>query len=476
MSNLSRTTSDNQTILLVPRVGLSGAFCAGSGAGSGASFVGPLVGVGPAFLDRVAPVDDIRGQAQDIGAVLQQRQGAPQAGEQGIGEGTSKEGIAKTKFAQVAKDHYGKASNELFTQFVARIHIEIPNATLALFSKLKYVTAPTLDKFRSEWASKYLSGFVVHSKWFDGLDGNFPIGFLVWDTSKKAKVSDVKTTVFDDSLEVVGEKTFQNPDDQQLLTNWIHRPETIDEIHVPLKNAIVPATASKDLRGVKWSEGAIGYFNCAGNEPQNTGGLTMLFSSGYGSGRGLYVTSKIVWQVAIVFAVRRLIKPTWLNDRDQFLRPREALTEEFKNDCLIWTLFNGSNLTAGADGLEWNSRQWSLVNHFIPFTETEVGASGRFESSFMVDYLRGKAFSPEAQAVLNAGREIWRAYHAAPMPRKIREELKLNRPDVGWYQIRKALEANAENMMTDFAPFRQTYDLLTTKLRPMVYSLGFLKQ
>ena len=53
----------------------------------------------------------------------------------------------------------------------------------------------------------------------------------------------------------------------------------------------------------------------------------------------------------------------------------------------------------------------------------------------MVDYLKGKQLSPEAQAVLDAGREIWRA-HKAPMPRKIREELKLNRPDVGWYQIR----------------------------------------
>ena len=36
---------------------------------------------------------------------------------------------------------YGKASNELFTQFVVRIAKEIPNATLAMFSKLKYVNS-----------------------------------------------------------------------------------------------------------------------------------------------------------------------------------------------------------------------------------------------------------------------------------------------------------------------------------------------
>ena len=138
-------------------------------------------------------------------------------------------------------------------------------------------------------------------------------------------------------------------------------------------------------------------------------------------------------------------------------------------------LFNGSNLSAGADGLEWKGKQWSLTNHFIPFTESEVGASGRFDSSFMVDYLKGKNLSPEAQAVLVAGREIFRTYHKAPMPRKIREEFKLNRPDVGWYQIRKALDANAENEVTDFAPFKAAYEALSAKLRPMVYSLGFLK-
>ena len=43
---------------------------------------------------------------------------------------------------------YGKATNELFTQFVARIAQEMPNAVLAMFSKLKYVNAPNFEQFR----------------------------------------------------------------------------------------------------------------------------------------------------------------------------------------------------------------------------------------------------------------------------------------------------------------------------------------
>ncbi len=52
-------------------------------------------------------------------------------------------------------EQYGKASNELFTQFIARIAQEIPNVTLAIFSKLKYVNAPNFEKFRENWNAEY---------------------------------------------------------------------------------------------------------------------------------------------------------------------------------------------------------------------------------------------------------------------------------------------------------------------------------
>lgn len=103
---------------------------------------------------------------------------------EGLGGG-NKSGVAKTKFASTAMANYGKASNELFTQFVARVAVEIPNATLAMFSKLKYVNGSNFEKFRQSWNAEYLGGFVVHSKSFDGLKGSFPIGFLVWDTKWK---------------------------------------------------------------------------------------------------------------------------------------------------------------------------------------------------------------------------------------------------------------------------------------------------
>lgn len=396
-------------------------------------------------------------------------------------ETNTKAGVAKSRFALVGMDGYGKATNELFMQFIVRIAQEIPTATIAIFSKLKYITAPTLEDFRNIWNAKYLGGFIVDSKSFDGLVGNFPIGFLVWKTNinqkRKINITEITTEVLNKKATPIGEKVFYSALSKDLLTNWLDRPRANSKNTIPLKNAISPATTSKDLRGTKWSDGAIAWLNCPGNDIQQAN-LTGLFSSGFSSGRGFFITFQNLAHASVLFSVRRLVKPTWLNDRDQFLQPSEPLTEEFKNDCLLWMLFNGSNLTASANDLEWNGKTWSIVNHFIPYTEEEVNATDRFESDFMVQYLADKKLSKEAKAVLAAGKVLWQSYFAHTDVRTVRDELKLNRADVGWYQIRKALAArnsSGDFPPVNFKPFEEAYKALTEKLQPMVYELGFLK-
>lgn len=191
-------------------------------------------------------------------------------------------------------------------------------------------------------------------------------------------------------------------------------------------------------------------------------------------------------------------------------------------------LFHGKNCTAGADGLEWNDKKWSLVNHFIPFSEAEVGAPDRFESDFMLQYLAERGYphpnplpvgegavqrsgkgsasecriqngkpspagrggseaggegdclgiSSQAMAVMEAGKILWQAYFAHTDVRTVRDELKLNRSDVGWYQIRNALKKrndSGDTLPVDFTPFEAAYKALSEKLQPQVFELGFLR-
>lgn len=403
----------------------------------------------------------------------------PPYAESGSGvESGNKAGVATTNISKFM-DKYGFAKRELFAQFLARIKNEMPKANIAMFSTFKYVVAPNFDEFRTIWFAKFLGGFAVHNRAFDGLNGNFPIGFLVWRTSQNPKeiIKEVSVDVLDKTAKPIGEKVFFNSLPDKLLTKWVDRPKANKTFALPLKNAISPATKTKDIRGAYWSDNAIGSLYAHASDVQNAN-LTALLSSGYSSPGAFYVKNENLDKVAVIFTVRRIIKQTWLNDRDQFLQPTQPLSEEFKNDCLLWMLFNGSNLTASANDLDWNGKKWSIVNHFIPFTEKEVNSPDRFESDFMVQYLADKILSDEAKNVLEEGRKFWKEYFAHTDMHTVRDELKLNRADVGWYQIRKALQArNASGDFppVNFKPFEVAYKNLTDKLQPQVYELGFLK-
>lgn len=400
----------------------------------------------------------------------------------------NKTGVAKTKWAKAGMNEYGKAKNELFLQFVSRIAKEIPNATIGMFSTLKHINAQTCETFRTVWSAKYLGGFVIHSKAFDGLKGDFPIGFLIWKTSnviaseaKQSKYkfpSEISCEVLDKNAKPIGEKKFYNTRARDCLSNWISRPRPNKEKCVPLTNAFTPPSGERrDQRGTKWSNDAIGYM-CAGTNDFQNVEYVFFLSSGASRGHGIFVNEKNLWQCVVLFAVEHLIDHTWINHNDQFLQPNSELSQEFIDDCLIYMLFHGKNLTASANNLEWNGQKWNIVNHFIPFTEEDVGASDRFESDFMVQYMDGKIFSAEAQAVLDEGKKIWAVYFKQSFNHKIREELKLNRPDVGWYQIRQALKAQNESgnsVPISFTAFESAYKTLSEKLRPQVYQYGFLK-
>ena len=199
----------------------------------------------------------------------------------------NKSGVAKTKVASAMMNGYGKASNELFTQFVVRIAKEIPSATLAMFSKLKYVNAPNFEDFRKVWDAEYRGGFIVHSKAFEGLKGNFPIGFLIWETSHGdgtlSQIGEITTEVFDKNAVPIGEKKFYNLPNNKFLNVWIKRPKVNKEEVIPLSNSITPTLGK--VRVSSWSDEAIAYTYCGVNDMQHATQQTVLFSSPYGGGK-----------------------------------------------------------------------------------------------------------------------------------------------------------------------------------------------
>ena len=156
------------------------------------------------------------------------------------------------------------------------------------------------------------------------------------------------------------------------------------------------------------------------------------------------------------------------------------------------------------------------TNHWIPFSEEEVGAQDNFESHFMHDFIMGKVkeekpqqeetiqdlfteqeaqtpdgnsftpteplkFSQEAQAVLDAGRELWRYYHkqAGANPNASYYDIKMHFQGTktmksGKVQMNSTSEDATYNAL--LADLRQSMKLLAAHIEPKVYDYGFLKK
>ena len=400
-----------------------------------------------------------------------------EAGDQKQATGTGKN---KTKVATLGKVYekysvelnLGLSIREIFTQFFIRIYKEIPNCLLASFSTLKYVNSSGFINFREEFKAKFLKGFICPANTFDNVRGNFPIGFLIWDTSKKQKIKSISVDVFNEKIEFLGKKSFSsNISNKQKLTitQWITGYETNGEI--------------------------LGYTGNNGPDYQNNKFLkissiqTKVAGGNLNNATKYKITATNLIQISIYLSVRLCIEATWINDRDQFLYPNDLWEEdlEFQSDCLAFTLFHGQNRITSEEG----------INHWIPFSEAEVEAKDSFESHFMKDFIDGKIkpketkellterrspksikFSKEAKDIFEAGRELWKYYHKHDL-------ININ---ASYYDIRKFFQGvdsksgRMNNKSIDetynklIGNLRERMKILAKKIEPKIYEFGFLKK
>ncbi len=387
------------------------------------------------------------------------------------GTGENKSGVTtQFKINQYLSPKIGNASNEIFALFMANIYDKIPNCILAQFSKLKFINGTNFKKFKEYFLAEYKGGFVVQAETFDNVKGKFPIGFNIWDTSKKSKLNTIPTDVFDKNGNYIKTKKFYGELPQN-INRWIK------------------------LFTDKSQNQIIGYLPSPAPDFQNQNFLFLSIKIGTRHVYYLPITSKNLFETSIYFSVRHCISADWLNYRDQFLFPNDnwKTDKAFQNDCLAFTLFHSQNRVST------NER---LVNHWIPFTEQEINAKEKFESNFMTDFITGKMksyrdetnlfntenaiknafsqkieFSDEAKNVFNAGRELWKYYHS----------FNAIIPNASLYDIREFFQGrNAQGQMnaksTDgkytelITELRDKLNVLANKIAPKVYEYEFLQE
>jgi len=386
----------------------------------------------------------------------------------GTGENKAKTSTDNKTYLKY-KSKIGKASNELFAQFLIRIYCEIPTCKIANFSKLKSLQSTNFQNFRKIFRAKLEKIFLVPANTFDNVQGEFPIGFFIWNAEAIERFEQTTADVYNFKGDFIGEKKLYG-NLSESINKWI---KIFD---------------NKNIKGV-------GYMENPAPDFQNNKFLCITNYSGTRHVNYYCFNEKSLISGAIYFSVRLAIEPTWLNDRDQFLYPNDGweTDTEFQNDCLAFALFHSQNRITSREG----------INHWIPFTEQEVNAREKFESNFMTNFLKGKPklpqksfytlpilfeseesynrapikFSEEATAVFDAGRELWKYYHQQP-------DCNVN---ASLYDIREYFQgrnekgkmnnrSEDETYMQLIGNLREKLRQLSKKIEPKVYEYGFLKR
>ena len=387
---------------------------------------------------------------------------------QRTGTGVNKENVSKgnkthTKYKPIIK----QAANEIFALFLIRIYKEIPQCKIAEFSKLKILQSSNFSYFRNEYRAKLEKIFIVPANTFDNVKGKFPIGFKIWN----GEINEIFDRII--SSAYIYEKGEIKRD--------------IDEIFILPKSYI-----TKWIKKGNQKEN-IGMMNSGRTDFQNQN-LVHIQNETNDKGHSIYIDKNNLIFTSIFFTIRWVIEATWKNDRRQYEIPTDSwqTDTEFQNDCLAYTLFHGQNRISSKEG----------INHWIPFTEQEVDAPERFASNFMTDFIKGKikpteeehqkifnqdnlnlipsaplVFSSEAQAVFDAGKELWRYY--------MKQEN--SNPNASLYDIREHFQgrndkgkmnnnSNDETYTQLIGKLREALKVLAEKITTKVFEYGFLRK
>lgn len=367
----------------------------------------------------------------------------------------------------------GKAARELYVQFLVRIFKELNGVVLGEFSTLKALQASNYATFRELFTAKLESLFIVPSNTFDNVDGKFPIGFHIWRTDIEDRFSQIDADVYDDKGVYQGTKHIF-VEEGKTINTWLKQYVNDDQ--------------------------EIAAMSCIGTDFQHSKFTNINQSNalkGIGNAKGIakfIITKTNLIEAAIYLSVRTIIESKWHNNRDQFLFPRKEWKNdiEFHNNCLVYTLFSGQNKISSNNG----------INHWIPYTEIVLEAHEKFQSHFMSDFLAGKIaqntlfgesnslipsepiqFSHEAQAVMDAGRELWYYYmHHKDNELYGTESINVN---ASYYDIRRYFQGvNEKGIMNKdsqdkeymhlLGNLKQSINVLAAKIIPKVYLYGFL--
>ena len=428
----------------------------------------------------------------------------PPYGTGASGVGKSKEvGTTTTTIvnSQMKEDNIGGCSENLYAQFLYRINrikaiYNLSNCHIALFSPTLFLTGSSWTIFRKTFLGNFnlIDSIQFKASEFADVSDTWGISFSLWNCGESINKNTFKYKLVENingNIEIIGSKYVYNIDGQKTASEWAK-----EKIHGLKTNKTIALTSGigiakeEQIRGSIF-DNAIGYFLNGGNNVDKNWSHCALFSWNYSNGNGHGLNESNFTRCTALFSARKLIEKNWINSKDEYLAPNEQHEKynEFVNDSVIYSLFHSASNQSSLRQVEYKGKFWDIKNEFFWMSKEEImNLANEYnmdeiyedaktsDERYVYKYIHEhkEEFSQEALDVLNKAIELtkksfkYRQLFADEHP-----EYQLEKCwDTGFYQLKAIWK---EYMKDDFEEFKKSYKALSDKMRPLVYSIGFLK-
>lgn len=404
--------------------------------------------------------------------------------------------------AEMKNNGMKRCSDNLYGQFLYNI-IKIKRAYkltkchICIFCPTLFLTGESYVEFRKEFFKDFTFNTAIQFKAseFADVSDSWGISFSIWDCGiNKNNQTFLYSIVENNDGEVknITTKNLYNIDDNETLTHWtkslIKKEKTYD--------------APQMTSGIKWhidkngcrgniANNAIGFLYTNSNNVDKNGVNVGLFTSCFSSGSGCSILPINFTRCASLFSARKLIEKNWINSKDEYLAPNEQhpLFNEYVNDSVIYSLFHSASNQSSLRQVEYKDKLWDIKNEFcwydinmvkklsnennLDFTYNDASTMDqRFVYKYIQEHIN--EISKEAMDVLTMANEmVYKSFKYRELFNEDHKEYQILNADIGYYQL-KALYK--EYMKEELEEFKKLYKVLSDKMRPMVYELGFLKK
>ena len=419
----------------------------------------------------------------------------PPYGQATSGNGNEhKAGVKNTETSLKMSAEFGKASNELFVQFLYRIdeireeyHLAKDQLVIATFSNPTWMCGDSFATWRKYWLSKYAfnSGMLFNASEFADCDNSWGISFSIWSNHASRNKTDFAHTVYENNCGeavMLGKHTLYNVDGRVVGNTWCRGN------NAPKQEKCVSTTDGITMRESRHKSNrgsiandALGYFSSNSNNVSMNTQFVFITSAAGTRAHGYSITEENFDRVCALFTARKCVESTWINHVDMYSAPNtdSELYQSFVKDSYVYSMFNPKSNQTSVKG-EINGENYDFKNQLYPYTKREtyemlglnIPMNFKDETRFIKSKLTN--LSTEAQAVLDCFKEcvvatanVRKAYGEA------HPELQVARWDCGWRQLKDLFK---EHCNEQFTKLREAYKVLENKLRPQVYELGFLKK